>query len=222
MGCRDGGPAAEAALTPRGTIVLWSIAAALATYLWLTLPPARHDAEPEPAADTGPPLLDFKPEDVNSLVVTGAEGTLSLRRGPSGWRDDRDRPWPAPGLIETVLATLAGTRAIASIDEAPANAGDYGLDPPQRSVIVATIEGEGREHGGDKRGGTDGAREAGEAARSLTLLIGERNPAWTGVYARVPPADRVVLIGAVLAWEVDKLVGAARQAGAGLAVDAHR
>jgi len=33
-------------VTARGTVVLWSVAAAVAAYLWLTHAPARHDAEP--------------------------------------------------------------------------------------------------------------------------------------------------------------------------------
>jgi len=190
-------------VTARGTMFLWGVAAALAAYLWLTLPPPRRAAESEPAADTGPPLLDFEPADVTSLVVTGAEGTLALRREGSAWRDDRGFPSPSPGLIETVLETLAGTRAIAGIEEAPANPGDYGLDPPQRSITVAVAETPGAGAGG----GSD--PRSGEAPRSLMLLVGDRNPAWTGVYARVPPAERVVLIGSVLRWELDKLLGAA-------------
>jgi hypothetical protein len=105
-----------------------------------------------------------------------------------------------PGLVETVLETLAGTRTIASIEDVPTNLGDYGLDPPQRSITVTM------------RSGQPQGRGAGEATASLTLLVGDRNPAWTGVYARVPPADRVVLIGSVLVWELDKLVGAGRHA----------
>jgi hypothetical protein len=204
-------------VTLRGTLVLWSAAAALAAYLWLTQPPV-DGPEPEPAGDTGPPLLDFRPADVTALVVAGAEDRLALRRDPSGWRDERDRPWPVPGLVDTVLETLAGIRTIASIEEAPTSLGDYGLDPPQRSITVTVRSGQprGRRAGEGRAAGTavsrgDGAAE-GEATASRTLLIGDRNPAWTGVYARVPPADRVVLIGSVLPWELDKLVGAVRPA----------
>ena len=193
-------------MTSRGTIVLWGVAVALGAYLWLTQPPARHGPEHEPAGTTGPPLLDFRPEDVSIVVITGTEGTLALRREGLGWRDDRGFPWPSPGLLETVLETLAGTRAIAGIEDAPANPGDYGLDPPQWSITMAVS----RTPGAAAGGGSD--PHSGEAPGSLTLLVGDRNPAWTGVYARVPPAERVVLIGSVLAWELDKLFGAARHA----------
>ena len=186
-------------MTSRGTVVLWGVAAALGAYLWLTQPPARHGPEHEPAGSTEPPLLDFRPADVTGLAVASAEGTLALRREGSGWRDDRGFPWPSPGLIETVLETLAGTRAIAGIEDAPANPGDYGLDPPQWSITVAVSQ-------TPVGGGSD--PRSGEAPGSLTLLVGDRNPAWTGVYARVPPAERVVLIGSVLPWELDKLLGA--------------
>lgn len=184
-------------MTPRGTVVLWSVVAMLGAYLWLTQPQGHdraHDgAEDEPAPSTGPLLLDLRPEDVTTLIITGAGDALRLRRAASDWRDDHDLPWPTPGLVETVLETLAGTRVIALIEEVPSDLADYGLDPPQRSITVVTSV-------------------TGGAAGSLTLLVGDRNPAWTGVYVRVPPADRVVLIGSVLPWEIDKLVGAARQA----------
>jgi len=35
--------------------------------------------------------------------------------------------------------------------------------------------------------------------------IGNRNPAWTGSYARRAGRAEVLLVGAVLRWELDKL-----------------
>jgi hypothetical protein len=189
MGRRRGStPPPEVAVSVRGTLVLWGVALALGAYLWRTRSPAPKDVAREPPGSPGAPLLAFRPEDARALVITWGEGTLRLSRGDSGWHDGRDRPWPAPALADTVLATLAGARAVTLIEEAPEDLGNYGLDPPRRSITVVIGGG------------------------SLTLLVGDRNPAWTGVYARVPPTNRVVLVGSVLLLEIDKLLGAARQA----------
>jgi len=39
----------------------------------------------------------------------------------------------------------------------------------------------------------------------IALDIGNRNPAWTGVYARRAGTADVLLVGSLLRWELDKL-----------------
>ena len=39
----------------------------------------------------------------------------------------------------------------------------------------------------------------------LAMDIGNRNPAWTGNYARRDGRDEVLLVGSLLRWELDKL-----------------
>jgi hypothetical protein len=39
----------------------------------------------------------------------------------------------------------------------------------------------------------------------IALDIGNRNPAWTGVYARRAGSADVLLVGSLLRWELDKL-----------------
>ena len=46
----------------------------------------------------------------------------------------------------------------------------------------------------------DGTRQ-----RLLAMDIGTRNPAWTGSYARRDGRDEVLLVGALLRWELEKL-----------------
>ena len=167
----------------RSTLVLWMAVAALGAYLWLTAGP-RGDPPPEMH-----PLLPFRPEDVTVLTIVDAEGTVRLHRAESRWLDDRGHPWPAPELLHTVLETLAGAQPTAVISDDPVRLADYGLDPPRRSVTVATA---GRE-------------------KPLTLALGDRNPVWTAVYARVPPHPRVMVVGSILLWELDKVLSAVRQ-----------
>jgi hypothetical protein len=43
----------------------------------------------------------------------------------------------------------------------------------------------------------------------LALEVGERNPAWTGLYVRRKGEREVVMVGALLRWELEKLRDAA-------------
>ena len=72
------------------------------------------------------------------------------------------------------------------VDADPAEPSDYGLGPdtPRLRVMAAGKE-------------------------LLSLEIGERNPAWTGLYARLAGQREVILVGAVLHWELEKLRDAA-------------
>jgi hypothetical protein len=169
----------------RSTLLLWMVVAALGAYLWHT------GRSPEVAPPETAPLIPFRPEEATALVVADAERTVRLRRAESGWLDERGRPWPAPELLHTLLEALAEARPTAMISDDPVRLADYGLDPPRRSVTVTT---------------------AATGERTLTLALGDRNPVWTGVYARRPPDPDVVLVGSVLLWELDKVFSAVRQA----------
>jgi hypothetical protein len=59
---------------------------------------------------------------------------------------------------------------------------DYGLDAGAATLSVSA-------------GGID----------ALRLRIGDRNPAWTGVYVQSSESDEVVVVGALLHWELEKL-----------------
>jgi hypothetical protein len=95
------------------------------------------------------------------------------------------------GLLEA-LVTL---RPLTIIAEEADRLADYGLDPPRRRVTIM--------HRG--------------SPAQLSIALGDRNPAGTAVYARTGPgSNRVILVGAVILWEITKVTRAARPRGSAL------
>jgi len=78
----------------------------------------------------------------------------------------------------------------ATVDPDPAVPGDYGLGPGARRLELTAADGR----------------------PLLALELGERNPAWTGLYARRAGEPAVLLVGGVLGWELEKLRQAAPEA----------
>src|SRR5262249_44271975 len=94
--------------------------------------------------------------------------------------DAGGRRWPA-GTVDAFLDALRGITAIREVGAGDGGAEDYGFEGRRLRVT-----------------GTGGAP-------LLGLELGDQKPALTGVYAR--PADRpkVLLVGALLVWELRKL-----------------
>ncbi|HLK12574.1 MAG TPA: DUF4340 domain-containing protein [Candidatus Binatia bacterium] len=164
-------------MTARGTALLLAVLAALGLYVLLEY---RRPATLEP--EQAPPLLRVAAADVARIEVDDADGRLIAVRGPSGWTDGAGRAWQgdAPSDLLDVLATLG---PVMVVDPAPENPADYGLGPDAPRLTLTGA------------GGTV----------LLALEVGERNPAWTGLYARAAGEQRVLLVGAVLHWELEKL-----------------
>jgi len=167
-------------MTVRGTAVLVLLATALAVLTFLEGGPVIPS--PAPPVPEGAPLLDAGTAPVARLEWERGADRLILVRTPAGWNDAAGQPWP-DDVVHAVLDALASLRPRTV---APANAGDlaqYGLAPaPERLRVL-----------------DDTSREL------LALDIGNRNPAWTGVYVRPIGADEVLLAGSLLRWELDKL-----------------
>ncbi len=166
-------------MSARGTALLLAVLAALGLYLLLEY---RRPAALAPEAESAPPLLGAPAATVVRIEVDDAEGRLVALRGPSGWTDAAGRPWQgnAPAELLEVLATLG---PVMVVDPEPENPADYGLGPGALRLPL---------------------RGAGDRVL-LALELGERNPAWTGLYARLAGERRVLLVGAILHWELEKL-----------------
>src|SRR2546428_56720 len=114
------------------------------------------------------------------------------RRGRAGGRGGRGGPaaagggWPQARVADPPAAPGA-LRPRAPADPDPATPGDYGLGPGGRRLELAAADGR----------------------PLLALELGERNPAWTGLYARRVGEPAVLLVGGVLAWELEKVRQAA-------------
>lgn len=170
-------------VTLRGTLLLGTVLIALAGYLWLG---DNRPGTARPVSAEAPALLAVPPTQVARLEFQTDDRTLSAVRAANGWIDAGGHPWTGDA-VRDVIDELGSLRPVMVVDPEPANPADYGL-------------GAGAVH----------LRLLGADGRSLLALeLGERNPAWTGLYARVGGAREVVLIGAVLHWELEKLREAA-------------
>lgn len=170
-------------MTVRGTLGLVAVLVMLLGVVWLG---ERDAGPPGPPVLDAPPLLDASATAVTRLEWADGTTRLTMVRTPGGWTDAAGRPWrsSAPADLLDALTTL---RPVAVVSANPSALGEYGL-------------------------GADASRlEAfGADARPLLRLdLGRRNPAWTGLYVRRAGASDVLLVGALLQWELRKLRDAA-------------
>lgn len=133
-----------------------------------------------------PPLLTVAIADVASVELSGAGGDMRVERSGAGWRGGTAAQHAA---MASLLATLATIRPLMVVADDPADPGEFGLDSDALRLVVRT----------DDR-------------TVLDLEIGDRNPAWTALYARRVGNRRVLLVGGVLHWELAKLLAPADEA----------
>lgn len=171
-------------MSPRSTLVFAALAALAAGGVWfdgrLRGDPHLLPRAPLPTPDT-PALLDAAATVARLEWERGGE-RLTLMRSANGWSDAAGHAWPAD-VVESALDTLASLRphVVAPADEVDLAA--FGLAATRERLRVLD----------------DGGRML------LAIDIGNRNPAWTGWYVRRDGADDVLLVGALLRWELDKL-----------------
>lgn len=170
----------------RGTLLLLVVVVGAALYLYHDVNAGRADRswsaifeEPrEPApGDQIKHLLAFDPAKVTAITV---------RRGDRQWRAERTAgTWSGAGRATDMDDFLHDLGELAEIMPIEINADtlrDHGLDPPQGSIEISRAD-----------------------QPPLLLLIGLRNPPATGVYVRVGADGPVVLTGALLLWDLEKL-----------------
>lgn len=131
------------------------------------------------------PLLTVTPARATEVDIAWPDGRLLTARRDGEWRDANQRPLPA-GLIDDLLVALRTMRALETLSPDGAQPTEYGFGAAATSLAVAA-----------------------EKQPVLRLEVGARNPAWTGVYVRRRGSSEVLLVGALLHWELEKLHAAA-------------
>jgi hypothetical protein len=91
-----------------------------------------------------------------------------------------DGTWPGVAALLDALTTLA---PIMIVSDAPSDPMEFGLGPDAVRIVAWH-----------------------DATPVLDLHVGARNPAWTAVYVRRVDTSRVELVGALLHWELSKLL----------------
>jgi hypothetical protein len=170
----------------RGTLVLLTVVIGAAIYLYEDVNAGRRERswgaifeEPHPT----PPgadvthLLTFDAASIQAIVV---------RRGDREWRAERTADgWSGAGRdtdMNDFLHDLGDLAEILPIGSGAETVREHGLDPPQASIELARTD-----------------------QPPIVLLIGARNPPSTGVYVRVGADGPVVLTGALLLWDLEKI-----------------
>jgi hypothetical protein len=168
----------------RRVAAMAAVAAVLAAVVAVTVLPGL--APPVPTR-TGEPFLAIDPAAVREVAIETRGVAYRFVREADGWAlasDAGATPVPADRL-DGFLATVDVLTRLVVIDASEVRLADFGLDPPRATIAL--------------RGGDD-----------VVLALGDRNPPLTALYVQVLPRANIVLVGAVLLWEFDKLVALAR------------
>jgi len=173
-------------MTTRGTALLLGVLVALVAYIWLAeVEPRRRPPRSDEAAEPAP-LLTVPSSAIARVALEERGARLTAVRQERTWVDEEGRSWrgdAVSGLVET----LGSLRPVMVVESDPMEPAEYGLGPDALRLEVSA----------------EGGRPV------LALELGQQNPSATGVYARVGGRREVVLIGALLRWELDKLRDAA-------------
>jgi hypothetical protein len=167
-------------MTVRGTAGLVAAALALLVVVWIDgreILPVR----PLPTPDA-PPLLSAPLDSVSRIEWERDGDRLTLVRTPAGWHDAAGHLWPGD-VVDVALDALASLHPRTVAATSGLDLAEYGLSPAVERLRVLD----------------DTSREV------LAMDIGNRNPAWTGNYARRDGGEEVLLVGSLLRWELDKL-----------------
>jgi hypothetical protein len=119
---------------------------------------------------------------VEGVAVSGEGGTFALRKGPAGWFDpQKPEDKINTEAVNELLDTLAGLKAERFAADKGADLKLYGLEPPQRVVVVTTRDGQSKTlHLGREEGGSGGKRvyaRVPDPARQEVLVLGEKDTA---------------------------------------------
>ncbi len=170
----------------RGTLALLAALAAAATWLYFDANAGRSERSWRAIFELPRPplpgeqikrLLAFEPADVTALTVDQHGVARTTRRLPDG-------RWSGVAQardVDELLEDLAELAEVIPLEPDAAPLRDLGLDPPQATIEIA-------------RGN----------AAPLVLLVGQRNPSGTGVYARLGTDGPLVITGALVLWNLEK------------------
>jgi hypothetical protein len=140
-----------------------------------------------PVGTKAKPLAEFALQDVEAIRLQRGALRLQVRRANGLWTGVQ-----RPDIVNDFLSSLHDMSEIMEVEASQKDLADYGLDAPADSIELLLREGE-----------------------PINLFVGSPNPAGTGVYLRIGRGGRVVLAGALLRWEVDKLTRALTEPASG-------
>lgn len=161
------------------TYLALAVALALGGYVYWS--EKKKPAAPE---DDKPRVLTLEAAKVRQVELSPRDGEATrLTKEGTSWVVSAPAPAPADQAeVESLLRNLESLRVEEVVSEAPASLGDFGLETP-RTVVSAWTEG---------------------AAEPQKVLLGDKTPDGSGVYAKLPAAPRVFAVGSFLGAAFEK------------------
>jgi hypothetical protein len=173
----------------RRLLVLGVLACFLGGYTYLTAP-EKKGLDTQREQKTERPVLDFPADQVTHIDLLFDGEHVRCQRIAEGWQQlPSGRPLRAEAVDE-FLENLQKLVNLGEVDIGNASLSEYGLHPPSSQVVLQLADGSTR-----------------------SLALGNRNPVQTSMYAQANEAPQVVLVGAVILWDMRKLVIAANGMG---------
>lgn len=155
------------------TIILVLVLAGLVGYIYFV-----DAGRPPGGAEALPKAFDVSPENIVEVRITNAAGeTARVERVETRWQLlEPDMADADPTAVASVTSSLASLEVQRVVDETPSDLAQYGLEQPQIDVAFRV-------------------RDQTEFQR---LLIGDKTPTGSDLYARKPDESRVFLIASYL------------------------
>jgi hypothetical protein len=172
---------AAAVTAVRGTFVRTAVVVLVCAGLgWL----AWREFHKEGGGDAKEKALTFDKAKVSAVALARAGGeTLRLLKQGQHWRLAAPSDVPAAtSEVESLLSSLESLEVQEVVSDSPSSLQPFGLEPPATTATL-TLEG---------------------AAEPLTLLLGDKTPDGTGVYAKRPAQPRLFTVPAFQAGALDK------------------
>jgi hypothetical protein len=173
----------------RRVLILGVLACILGGYVYVTAP-ATKTLGTGAEKKTERPVLDFTPEHVTQIDLVFDGQQLVCQRTAEGWKQSPSGTQMPADAIDDFLTNLKKLVNLGEVEGGTTQLSEYGLQPPVSRVVLQL---------------------KGEEPRILTL--GKHNPVQTSVYAQINESPQVVLVGAVVLWDMRKLVTAAKSVG---------
>ena len=168
----------------RNTAILAILAAAFGAYLFFV---ERNREAPAAEAPDGPRGKVFDKLDaakIDEIQIAASSGeTTTLRKVDNTWRVTAPITVPADQAEASGAASNLATADVQRVvDEQPKDLGPFGLAKPRLTITFRAA--------GDKT--------------PRTLLLGDKNPTGSDLYAKLPGSPRVFLVSAYLEGTFDK------------------
>jgi hypothetical protein len=168
----------------RNTAILAGLGLALGAYIFFIDRHREPAPEEAPGGPVGKIFTGVEADKIQEITIASSKGeSTTLRRVNGAWRITAPIDVAADVTEATnVASNLASADVQRIVDEQPKDLAPFGLAKP-RVTVTFQVQGE-------------------KAPRRL--LIGEKNPAGSDLYAKVPDAPRVLLVSGYLEGTFDR------------------